>query len=305
MKIAVLSRNARLYSTRRLVEAALQRGHEARVFDTLRCYISINADRPAIHYKGEDLTGFDAVIPRIGASITFYGTAVLRQFEMAGVFPANTSNAINRSRDKLGSLQRLTRSGIGLPATGFAHAAEDAQDLIGKVGGVPLIVKLLESSQGLGVVLADTKQAAASVVEAFMGIKANIMVQEFVKEARGADIRCFVIGGKVVAAMLRQGQAGEFRSNLHRGGTASTINITREEEAIALRAARIMGLNIAGVDILRAERGPVVVEVNSSPGLEGIEQVSGKDIAALIIEFLEKSVKPVKRFWRKTKPSVW
>ncbi|MEO5702393.1 MAG: 30S ribosomal protein S6--L-glutamate ligase [Gammaproteobacteria bacterium] len=304
MNIAILSRNAKLYSTRRLVEAATQRGHEARVFDTLRCYICINSDRPAIHYKGEDLVGYHAVIPRIGASITFYGTAVLRQFEMAGVFPANTSNAINRSRDKLGSLQRLTCSGIGLPVTGFAHAAEDAQDLIGMVGGAPLIVKLLEGSQGLGVVLADTRRAAESVVEAFMGLKANILVQEFVKEARGADIRCLVIGGKVVASMLRQGQEGEFRSNLHRGGKASLIEITAEEDAIALRAARIMGLNIAGVDILRAERGPVVVEVNSSPGLEGIEDASGKDIAALVIEFLEKNVKPARKFFRKHKPAV-
>jgi ribosomal protein S6--L-glutamate ligase len=304
MKIAILSRNAKLYSTRRLLEAAAQRGHEARVLDTLRCYICINSERPAIHYKGEDLVGFDAVIPRIGASITFYGTAVLRQFEMAGVFPANTSNAINHSRDKLGSLQRLTCSGIGLPITGFAHAAEDAQDLIGMVGGAPLIVKLLEGSQGLGVVLADTRQAAESVVEAFMGLKANIMVQEFVQEARGADIRCFVIGGKVIAAMLRQGKEGEFRSNLHRGGKASLIDVTPQENAIALRAARIMGLNIAGVDILRAERGPVVVEVNSSPGLEGIEEASGKDIAALVIEFLEKNVRPAKKFLRWAKSSA-
>ncbi|MEO5574471.1 MAG: 30S ribosomal protein S6--L-glutamate ligase [Gammaproteobacteria bacterium] len=304
MKIAILSRNAKLYSTRRLLEAALQRGHEARVFDTLRCYICINSERPAIHYKGEDLTGFDAVIPRIGASITFYGTAVLRQFEMAGVFPANPSNAINRSRDKLGSLQRLTCSGIGLPVTGFAHAAEDARALIGMVGGAPLIVKLLEGSQGLGVVLADTKQAAESVIEAFMGLKANIMVQEFVQEARGADIRCFVIGGKVVASMLRQGKEGEFRSNLHRGGKASLIDITPEENAIALRAARIMGLNIAGVDILRAQRGPVVVEINSSPGLEGIEQASGTDIAALVIEFLEKNVRPIRKFLRRTKSTA-
>ena len=304
MKIAILSRNAKLYSTRRLLEAALQRGHEARVFDTLRCYICINSERPAIHYKGEDLIGFDAVIPRIGASITFYGTAVLRQFEMAGVFPANPSNAINRSRDKLGSLQRLTCSGIGLPVTGFAHAAEDARALIGMVGGAPLIVKLLEGSQGLGVVLADTKQAAESVIEAFMGLKANIMVQEFVQEARGADIRCFVIGGKVVASMLRQGKEGEFRSNLHRGGKASLIDITPEENAIALRAARIMGLNIAGVDILRAQRGPVVVEINSSPGLEGIEQASGKDIAALIIEFLEKNVRPIRKFLRRAKSTA-
>ncbi|HLA74342.1 MAG TPA: 30S ribosomal protein S6--L-glutamate ligase [Gammaproteobacteria bacterium] len=292
MNIAILSRNARLYSTRRLVEAAEQRGHSARVLDTLRCHMCINAQRPTILYQGEDLTGFDAVIPRIGASVTFYGIAVLRQFEMMGVFPANKSESINRSRDKLGALQRLACTGIGLPMTGFAHAPADAQDLIGMVGGPPVIIKLLEGSQGIGVMLAETKQAASSVVEAFMGLKANIMVQEFVKETRGADIRCFVIGGKVVAGMLRQGREGEFRSNLHRGGYATQIEVTAQESAIAVRAARIMGLNIAGVDILRSERGPLVVEVNSSPGLQGIEEAAGMDVAGLIIEFLEKNVKP-------------
>jgi ribosomal protein S6--L-glutamate ligase len=295
MKIAILSRNSRLYSTLRLVEAAQQRGHEVRVLDTLRCYMSINTNQPAIHYRGENLTGFDAVIPRIGASVTFYGTAVLRQFEMMGVFPANKSESIHRSRDKLGALQRLACTGIGLPVTGFAHTPEDTGDLIGRVGGPPVIIKLLEGSQGVGVMLADTKQAALSVVQAFMGLKANIMVQEFVKEAMGADIRCLVIEGKVVAAMLRQGGENEFRSNLHQGGSAKAIEVTPQEASVAVRAARIMGLNIAGVDILRAARGPVVIEVNSSPGLRGIEEASGKDVAGLIVEFLERNVRPGKK----------
>lgn len=295
MKIAILSRNTKLYSTRRLVEAGEQRGHEVRVLDTLRCYMCVNSHRPAIHYKGEDLTGFDAVIPRIGASITFYGTAVLRQFEMMGVFPANKSESINRSRDKLGALQRLACTGIGLPITGFAHTPDDTGDLIAMVGGPPVVVKLLEGSQGIGVVLAETKQAALSVVDAFIGLKANIMVQEFVKEAAGADIRCLVIAGKVVATMMRQGKEGEFRSNLHRGGYATPVEITPQEASIAVRAARIMGLNIAGIDILRSEKGPVVVEVNSSPGLKGIEETTGKDVAGLIIEFLERNVKPSKK----------
>lgn len=292
MNIAILSRNTQLYSTLRLIEAARQRGHGVRVFDTLRCYMSINSHRPAVHYKGEEITGFDAVIPRIGASITFYGAAVLRQFEMMGVFPANPSAAISRARDKLGSLQCLAREGIGLPLTGFAHAPEDTEDLIVMVGGAPLVIKLLEGSQGVGVVLAETQQAASSVVEAFMGLKANIMVQEFIKEARGEDIRCFVIGGKVAASMMRKSKEGEFRSNLHRGGSASPVRITRQERVMAVRAARIMGLNIAGVDILRSNHGPVVMEVNSSPGLEGIEEASGKDVAALIMEFIEKKLNP-------------
>ncbi|MEW6353573.1 MAG: 30S ribosomal protein S6--L-glutamate ligase [Pseudomonadota bacterium] len=294
MHIAILSRNTKLYSTRRLAEAAEQRGHTVRVLDTLRCYIHVTPERPALHYKGEELTGFDAVIPRIGASVTFYGIAVLRQFEMMGVFPANRSDAINRSRDKLGALQRLARSGIGLPVTGFAHATADTDDLITLVGGPPVIIKLLEGSQGIGVMLAESKQVASSVVETFHGLKANFMVQEFVKEARGADLRCFVIGGEVVAAMERQGKPGDFRSNLHRGGRANPAQISAEEQAIAVRAARIMGLNIAGVDILRSARGPVVIEVNSSPGLRGIEEASGKDVATLIIEFLEGNVRPVK-----------
>ncbi|MGB5669224.1 MAG: 30S ribosomal protein S6--L-glutamate ligase [Sedimenticolaceae bacterium] len=289
MKIAILSRNAKLYSTRRLVEAAQARGHEVRVLDVLRCYMNITSNRPSIHFKGEDLTGFDAVIPRIGASVTFYGTAVLRQFEMMNVLPLNESVAISRSRDNLRSLQLRARKGIGLPVTGFAHSPDDTGDLIDMVGGAPLVIKLLEGTQGTGVVLAETHKAAESVIEAFMGLKANILTQEFIKEAGGADIRCFVIGDKVVAAMKRQGKEGEFRSNLHRGGSAALIRITPEERSTALRAAKTMGLNVAGVDLLRSNHGPVVLEVNSSPGLEGIEGASGKDIAGSVIEFLEKN----------------
>lgn len=291
MKIAILSRNKKLYSTRRLIEAAQARGHEVGVLDVLRCYMNITSMRSSIHYRGEVLSGFDAVIPRIGASVTFYGTAVLRQFEMIGVYPLNESVAISRSRDKLRSLQLLARKGIGLPVTGFAHSPDDVGDLIKMVGGAPLVIKLLEGTQGIGVVLAETQKAAESVIEAFMGLKANILVQEYIKEAGGADIRCFVIGDKVVAAMKRQAQAGEFRSNLHRGGSASLIRITPEERSTAVRAAKVMGLNVAGVDLLRSNHGPVVMEVNSSPGLEGIETASGKDIAGLIIEFIERNAR--------------
>jgi len=292
MKIAILSRKESYYSTRRLVEAGQQRGHEIHVIDTLRCYMNIATHRPSIHYNGEDLVDFDAVIPRIGASITFYGTAVLRQFEMMQVYPLNESVAITRSRDKLRSLQLLARKGIGLPITGFAHSPGDIVDLIKMVGGAPVVIKLLEGTQGIGVVLAETSKAAESVIEAFMDLKANILVQEYIKEAGGADIRCFVIGGKVVAAMKRQATPGEFRSNLHRGGNASLVRITPEERSTAVRAARIMGLNVAGVDILRSNHGPVVMEVNSTPGLEGIETVTGKDIATMIIEFIEKNASP-------------
>ncbi|MFA7387373.1 MAG: 30S ribosomal protein S6--L-glutamate ligase [Thiohalobacteraceae bacterium] len=294
MKIAILSRKKTLYSTQRLVEAAQLHGHQVQVIDTLRCYMNIASHMPEIHYRGENLSGFDAVIPRIGASITFYGTAVVRQFEMMGVYSLNESVAIARSRDKLRSVQLLARKGIGLPVSGFAHSPDDVQDLIKMVGGAPLVIKLLEGTQGIGVVLAETQQAAESVIEAFMGLKANILVQEFIKEAGGADIRCFVIGDKVVAAMQRQAQAGEFRSNLHRGGSASLIKITPEERSTAVRAAAVMGLNVAGVDILRSNHGPVVMEVNSSPGLEGIEAVTGKDIAGMIMEFIAKEAKPNK-----------
>ena len=293
MKIAILSRNKKLYSTRRLVEAAESRGHEVMVVDVLRCYMNITSLKPSIHFRGEVLEGFDAVIPRIGASVTFYGTAVLRQFEMMNVFPLNESVAITRSRDKLRSAQLLARKGIGMPVTGFAHNPDDIQDLLEQVGGSPVVIKLLEGTQGIGVVLAETKKAAESVIQAFMGLKANIMVQEFIKEAGGADIRCFVVGGKVVAAMRRQGPAGEFRSNLHRGGSASLVKLTPGERATAVRAAKIMGLEVCGVDLLRSNHGPVVMEVNSSPGLEGIEGASEKDVAGVIIDYMEKRVAEV------------
>ncbi|MCB1875608.1 MAG: 30S ribosomal protein S6--L-glutamate ligase [Chromatiales bacterium] len=294
MKIAILSRNKKLYSTRRLVEEAKERGHEVTVIDVLRCYMNITSMRPSIHYRGETLEHFDAVIPRIGASVTFYGTAVLRQFEMMGTYPLNESVAITRSRDKLRSLQLLARKGIGLPVTGFANSPDDIEDLIAQVGGAPLVIKLLEGTQGIGVVLAETHKAAESVIQAFMGLNAEIMVQEFIKEAGGSDIRCFVIGEKVVAAMKRQGAEGEFRSNLHRGGTASLVRITPEERSTAVRAARAMGLNVCGVDILRSNHGPVVMEVNSSPGLEGIENASNKNVAGEIITFIEKNSEPNK-----------
>lgn len=289
MNIAILSRNKSLYSTRRLVEAAEERGHKVRVIDVLRCYMNIATHHPEIHYKGERINPIDAVIPRIGASITFYGTAVVRQFEMMGVYPLNESVAISRSRDKLRSLQLLSRRGIGLPVTGFAHSPDDIEDLLKMVGGPPVVIKLLEGTQGIGVVLAETQKAAESVIEAFLGLKTHILVQEYIKEAGGADIRCFVIGDRVVAAMKRQAPEGEFRSNLHRGGQATTIRITPEERSTAVRAAKIMGLNVAGVDILRSNHGPVVMEVNSSPGLEGIEEATGKDVAGMIIQFIEKN----------------
>lgn len=292
MKIGILSRNSSLYSTKRLVEAAKQRDHEVKVIDTLRCYMNIAAHRPEIHLRGEVLTGFDAVIPRIGASVTFYGAAVLRQFEVMGVYPLNESVAITRSRDKLRSLQLLARKGIGLPVTGFAHSPDDIQDLIKMVGGAPLVIKLLEGTQGIGVVLTETPKAAESVIQAFMGLKANILTQEYISEAGGADIRCFVIGDKVVASMQRQAKPGEFRSNLHRGGKATLIKITPEERSTAVRAASIMGLNVCGVDMLRSNHGPVVLEVNSSPGLEGIENASEIDVAGLIIQFIEKNARP-------------
>jgi ribosomal protein S6--L-glutamate ligase len=288
MKLAILSRKPGLYSTRRLLAAARDRGHEARIIDPLHCYMSVSTQRPAIYYKGDELTGFDAVIPRIGASITFYGTAVLRQFEMLGVYPVNESVAITRARDKLRSLQLLARKGIALPVTGLAHSPDDIQHVISMVGGAPLVLKLIEGTQGIGVVLAETPKAAESVIDAFLGLKANILVQEYIREARGADIRCFVIGDKVVAAMKRQAREGDFRSNLHRGGTASVAKLTPEERAMAVRAARVIGLNVAGVDILRSNHGPVVLEVNSSPGLEGIEQVTNRDIAGMIVEFAQK-----------------
>lgn len=292
MKIAILSRNQELYSTTRLVEAARERNHQVRVIDPLRCYMNITSHRPSIHFKGEPLEEYDAIIPRIGASITFYGTAVVRQFEMMGVYSVNESVAITRSRDKLRSLQLLARKGIGLPVTGFAHSTRYTNDLINLVNGAPLVIKLLEGTQGIGVVLAETHNAAESVIEAFRGLKTNILVQEFIKEADAKDIRCFVVGNKVIAAMMRVGKEGDFRSNIHRGGSVRKVKITPEERSTAVRAAKIMGLNVAGVDILRANHGPVVMEVNSSPGLRGIELASGKNVASMIIEFIEKNGLP-------------
>ncbi|MBZ5708013.1 30S ribosomal protein S6--L-glutamate ligase [Nannocystis pusilla] len=290
MKIAILSRDASLYSTSRLREAAEQRGHEVQVVDYLRCYMNITSSRPHVVYHGEDLRDVDAIIPRIGASNTFYGTAVVRQFEMMGVFTPNRSQAISRSRDKLRSMQILAAKGIGLPITGFGHSIKDIEGLLEVIGGPPVVVKMLEGTQGIGVVLADTPAAARSVIEAFRGLDVNILVQEFVKEAEGADIRAFVVGNRVVAAMKRQGAPGEFRSNLHRGGKATKIKLTPKERSTAVRAASILGLKVAGVDILRSRRGPVVLEVNSSPGLEGIERTTETDVADTIIAYIERSV---------------
>ncbi len=292
MKIAILSRNKNLYSTRRLKEAGEARGHTVDIIDTLHCYMDITSAKPSVRYKGEALPHYDAIIPRIGASISFYGTSVVRQFEVAGTFSINESVAISRSRDKLRSLQLLSRKKLGLPRTGFANRADDIPDLLKNVGGAPVVIKLLEGTQGIGVVLADTNKAAESIIEAFMGLKANILVQEFVKEAGGADIRCLVIGGKVVAAMKRQGAEGEFRSNLHRGGSATLVKLSPIERKTAVEAAKTMGLNMCGVDLLRANSGPQIMEVNSSPGLEGIEKATGKDVASLAFEYLEKFTKP-------------
>ncbi|WP_292952954.1 MULTISPECIES: 30S ribosomal protein S6--L-glutamate ligase [unclassified Neptuniibacter] len=294
MKIAILSRNPNLYSTRRLKEAGEARGHEVDIIDTLHCYMDVTRSKPAVRYKGEQLPRYDAVIPRIGASITFYGTAVVRQFEMMGTFCVNESVAISRSRDKLRSLQLLSRKDIGLPRTGFASKPDDIPDLIKNVGGAPLVVKLLEGTQGIGVVLADTNKSAEAIIEAFMGLKANILVQEFIEEAGGADIRCLVVGGKVVAAMKRQGAEGEFRSNLHRGGSAKLVRLTKDERATAVNAAKAMGLNFCGVDILQSKNGPVVMEVNSSAGLEGIESATDKDVAGMVFEFIEAKAQPNK-----------
>jgi ribosomal protein S6--L-glutamate ligase len=294
LRVAILSLHPSIYSTRRLKEAGDQRGHLMSVVNYLRCYMDIAAHRPKIMYQGKPLEGLDAVIPRIGASHTFYGTAVVRQFEMMGVFPANESQGISRARDKLRSLQLLSRKGIGLPVTGFAHSTKDIDGLINVVGGAPLVVKLLEGTQGIGVILAETRNAAQAVIEAFRGLDANILVQEYIKEAGGSDIRCFVVGDRVVAAMKRQAPRGEFRSNLHRGATVQKVKPTPEERSTAVRAARAMGLNVAGVDIVRSNHGPVVLEVNSSPGLKGIETASGVNVAGKIIEFLEKRAAPGK-----------
>ena len=300
MKIAILSRNRRLYSTRRLVEACTERGHEVRVLDTLKCYMELSSNEPVVWYKGEKLEGFDAIIPRIGASITPYGLAVIRQFEMLGTYSLTESVALGRSRDKLRALQLLSRKNVGMPISSFAHDVHNTKELIKLVGGAPVVVKLLEGTQGRGVVLAETAKAAESVIDAFRELKADFLVQEFIKEAGGADVRCLVIGKKVVAAMQRTAASGEFRSNLHRGGTAELTRLTPAERATAVKAAQIMGLNVAGVDILRSSRGPLDMEVNSSPGLEGIETASKKNVAAEIVKFIEENAGPNKNKTRGT-----
>lgn len=288
MRIAILSRDGTLYSCRRLREAAIRRGHLVDVIDPLFCYMNIDPAAPSVHYKGQQLPHYHAVIPRIGSAMTFYGTAVLRQFEMLGSYPLNESVAITRAKDKLRSLQLLARQRLDLPVTGFAHSPDDTNDLINRVGGAPLVVKLVEGTQGVGVVLAETRQAAESVIDAFRGLNAHILVQEYIKEANGRDIRCMVVGKTVVAAIERQAKPGDFRSNLHRGGTARLVTITPKEREVAVRATSALGLDIAGVDILRAHRGPLVMEVNASPGLEGIEKTSGIDIARMMIEWIEQ-----------------
>lgn len=289
MKIAVLSRNPKLYSTKRIVEAGIERGHEMVVLDHLKCVLVIEQGRPHIYYQGKEVTGVEGVIPRIGSSVTFYGAAVVRQFEMMKIFTAVESQALVRSRDKLRSLQILARAGLGMPKTAFASTAKDSDNIIKQVGGAPCVIKLLEGTQGIGVILTETHKAAKSVIEAFLDLDANILVQEFIKEAKGADIRAFVVDGQVVGAMKRQAVEGEFRSNLHRGGTATVIKLSTEEKATALKAAKKLGLGIAGVDMLQSERGPLVMEVNSSPGLEGIEGATGIDIAGKIIEYVERN----------------
>lgn len=290
MNIIVLSRNPSLYSTSRLVEAARMRGHQVEVIDHLKCSVIMEAGAPGIFYKGRTIRGIDAVIPRIGASVTFYGTAVVRQFETMGAFSATKSQAISRSRDKLRSLQVLSRSGIGIPKTAFANHPREVDDLIAQVGGTPVVIKLLEGTQGIGVVLAETPNTARSVIQAFYGLQANIMVQEFIHESEGADVRAFVVDGEVVGAMRRQGKEGEFRSNLHRGGKGEMIKLNKKQIHAALNACKLLGLDIAGVDMLLSKRGPLILEVNSSPGLQGIETATGVDIAGKIISYIERNV---------------
>lgn len=290
MKIAILSRKESLYSTRRLKEAGEELGHEVEVIDYLSCYMNITSSKTSIHFEGNELPLFDAIIPRIGASRTYYGTSVVRQLELMDTYSVNSSIGITRSRDKLRSLQLMAKAGIDMPITGFAHSPDDTDDLIKMVGGTPLVIKLLEGTQGVGVVLAETKKAAQSVIQAFRGLKANIIVQEFIKESSGVDIRCLVVGNKVVASMKRQAEPGEFRSNLHRGGQAQKVKITKAERETALKAVKVMGLEFAGVDLLRSDRGPLIMEVNSSPGLEGIENATGIDVAEKVIKHLEKNV---------------
>lgn len=293
MRLAILSQRESIYSTTRLKEAAIARGHEVSIINYQKCYMNICANNPAVHYQGKEAGPFDVIIPRIGAKRTFYGTAIVRQFETMGVYSINSSLAITRSRDKLRAQQLLVMKGIQMPITGFAPSADSIKDLIKLVGGTPLVIKLLEGTQGIGVVMAETPKAAESVAQTLVGLNANIIIQEFIKESKGEDIRCFVVGDKVVASMKRRAAPGEFRANVHRGGKATAIEITAEERTIAVNAAKTMGLKMAGVDILRSARGPLVLEVNSSPGLEGIEGATGVDIASLIIRYIEKKAKPI------------
>src|SRR3990170_527576 len=292
MRFVMLARNPALYSHVRICEAARARGHSIDVVNTLHVHMNITSNQPVLRYNGRRLPVYDAVIPRIGASITHYGLAVLRQFEMQGVYPLNESVAIGRSRDKLRALQLLARAGIGLPVTAFAHGPRKAEDVIKEVGGVPVVIKLVEGTQGMGVILAETEGSAKSIIEAFSAANANILVQEYIKEAEGSDVRAFVVGGRVVAAMRRMGKPGEFRSNLHRGGAAEEANISEDERNTAIQAAAVLGLNVAGVDMLRSNRGPVVLEVNSSPGIKGIEQATKADVAGSIIDFIERAAQP-------------
>ncbi len=290
MKIGILSRNPKIYSTNRLYKAAIGKGHLVKVINPLTCYMDITSAKPMIHYQDRRLDDFDVIIPRIGASITYYGSAILRQFEMMGVYALNDSMSITRSRDKLRALQILSRSGVGLPTTSYAHSTKMTEKLIKMVGGVPCVIKLIEGTQGKGVILAETHKAAESVIDGLRQMKAHFLVQEFIKESNGCDIRAFVIGDKVVASMMRKAKEGDFRSNLHRGGTAIPVDISAEESAIAIKAARSLGLNVAGVDLLRSARGPLVLEVNSSPGLQGIEMSTGLDIAGMIIQYVETNI---------------
>jgi ribosomal protein S6--L-glutamate ligase len=304
MKIAILSRNTRLYSTQRLVDAARARGHVVRVLDPLRCYVRIAPGSVAIRYKGKPVRDLDAAIPRIGTQSTFYGTAVLRQLEMMGVYTPNSSDAVLRARDKLRSLQILAAQGIAMPVTVFGDNPDDTEDLLAVLGEPPHVIKLNEGSQGTGVVLAEKRSASQSVIEAFRGLYANFLVQEFIAEAKGCDLRCFVVGGKVVAAMQREASAGEFRANLHRGGSAVPVKLSAAERRIAVRAAASLGLGIAGVDLLRSERGPLVLEVNASPGLEGIEAITGVDVAGAIIELLQSQTGGAQRVARRGKTNA-
>jgi len=290
MRIVVLSRNPNLYSTRRLVEAAEQRGHQAVVIDHTRCYVVMEQNNPSIRINGTVLTDVDAVIPRIGASVTAYGTSIVRQFEMQGVFTANQAQGIVRSRDKLRSMQLLSGEGLGIPKTIFANHGREVEDLIEQIGGTPFIIKLVEGTQGVGVVLAETETTAKSMLETFYSQGISILVQEFIKEARSSDIRAFVVDGKVVGSMKRTGRDGDFRSNLHQGGTAQLCSLTKDEEEAAVAAAHTLSLRVAGVDLLQSARGPLIMEVNSSPGLQGIEAATGKDIAGAIVQFVEENV---------------